>query len=103
MKKLLLNFLKVPFGKRKKLNSLIQKPEWLDTIERQQRMFDIGSPMCSMLTEYLLSNGKYIAVIGLEKFMDVQFEKSAHYNIDYAREGTPRKDARYVSPDIIRV
>lgn len=27
--------------------------------------------------DHLLSNGKYIAIIGLEKFMDVQFEKSA--------------------------
>ena len=27
--------------------------------------------------DHLLSNGKYIAVIGMEKFMDAQFEKSA--------------------------
>ncbi len=34
------------------LNNLIQKPEWLEAIERQQRMFDFGAPMRSMLTEF---------------------------------------------------
>jgi len=41
--------------------------------------------------DHLLSNGKYIAVIGMEKFMDAQFEKSARCNVDYDKEGTPRK------------
>lgn len=40
--------------------------------------------------DHLLSNGKYIAVIGMEKFMDAQFEKSARCNVDYDKEGTPR-------------
>lgn len=39
--------------------------------------------------DHLLSNGKYIAVIGMEKFMDAQFEKSARCNVDYDKEGTP--------------
>ena len=33
--------------------------------------------------DHLLSNGKYIAVIGMEKFMDARFEKSARCNVDY--------------------
>lgn len=48
--------------------------------------------------DHLLSNGKYIAIIGLEKFMGAQFEKSARCNIDYDKKGTPRKETRYVSP-----
>lgn len=36
--------------------------------------------------DHLLSNGKYIAVIGMEKFMDAQFEKSARCNVDYDKE-----------------
>lgn len=48
--------------------------------------------------DHLLSNGKYIAVVGLESFMDVQFEKSARCNIDYDRANAPRKPTRYVSP-----
>ena len=35
---------------------------------------------------HLLSNGKY-----------VQFEKAARCNIDYDKEGLPRKNTRYVS------
>nr|WP_325180093.1 recombinase family protein [uncultured Oscillibacter sp.] len=33
--------------------------------------------------DHLLSNDKYIAIIGLEKFLDAQFEKSARCNIDH--------------------
>lgn len=47
--------------------------------------------------------GKYIAVIGMEKFMDAQFEKSARCNVDYDKEGTPRKGTRYVSPAVIQI
>lgn len=50
--------------------------------------------------DHLLSNGKYVAIIGWEKFLDAQFEKSARCNIDYDQEGLPRKDTRYVSPDM---
>lgn len=53
--------------------------------------------------DHLLSNGKYIAVIGLEKFMDAQFEKSARCNVDYDKEGAPRKGTRYVSPAMIQI
>lgn len=37
--------------------------------------------------DHLLSNGKYVAVVGLEKFLDVQFEKAARCNIDYDKDG----------------
>ena len=47
--------------------------------------------------DHLLSNGKYVAIIGLKKFLDVQFEKAARCNIDYDKEGLPRKNTRYVS------
>ena len=47
--------------------------------------------------DHLLSNGKYAAIIGLKKFLDVQFEKVARCNIDYDKEGLPRKSTRYVS------
>ena len=50
--------------------------------------------------DHLLSNGKYVVIIGWEKFLDAQFEKSARCNIDYDQEGSPRKDTRYVSPDM---
>ena len=50
--------------------------------------------------DHLLSNGKYVAIIGWEKFLDAQFEKSTRCNIDYDQEGSPRKATRYVSPDM---
>ena len=48
--------------------------------------------------DHLLSNSKYIAIVGLESFIDVQFEKSAHCNVDYDKAGAPRKETRYISP-----
>ena len=47
--------------------------------------------------DHLLSNGKYVEIIELKKFLDVQFEKAARCNIDYDKEGLPRKSTRYVS------
>ena len=41
--------------------------------------------------DHLLSNGKYVAIVGLEKFLDVQFEKAARCNIDYDKEGSRGK------------
>ena len=35
--------------------------------------------------------------------MDAQFEKSARCNVDYDKEGTPRKGTRYVSPAVIQI
>lgn len=51
--------------------------------------------------DHLLSNDKYIAIIGLEKFLNAQFEKSARCNVDYDKEGAPRKETRYVSPIMV--
>lgn len=53
--------------------------------------------------DHLFSNGKYVAIVGLEKFLDVQFEKAARCNIDYDKEGSPRKDIRYVSPAMVQI
>ena len=48
----------------------------------------------------LLSNAKYIPIVGFETYMDVQFEKERRCNIDYDRAGNPRKTIRYQSPDM---
>ena len=53
--------------------------------------------------DHLLSNGKYVAGVGLEKFLDAQFEKSARCNVDYDRNDSSRKSTRYVSPTMIHV
>ena len=53
--------------------------------------------------DHLLSNDKYIAIIGLEKFLDAQFEKSARCNVDYDKESAPRKETRYVSPVMVQM
>jgi hypothetical protein len=53
--------------------------------------------------DHLLSNSKYIAIVGLETYMDVQFEKSARCNIDYDKADAPRRSTRYVSPTMLQL
>lgn len=46
----------------------------------------------------LLSNAKYIPIVGVETYMDVQFERDRRCNVDYDKAGHPRKTIRYQSP-----
>lgn len=45
----------------------------------------------------ILSNKKYIPLVGFELYTDVQFEKERRCNIDYDRAGHPRKATRFQS------
>lgn len=45
----------------------------------------------------LLGNAKYIPMVGLTTYMDVQFEKDRRCNVDYDQAGHPRKATRYQS------
>lgn len=48
----------------------------------------------------LLSNAKYIPIIGMEAYMDAQFERERRCNVDYDKAGYPRKTTRYQSPPL---
>lgn len=48
----------------------------------------------------LLSNAKYIPIVGLKSYMDTQFEREHRCNVDYDKAGYPRKAARYQSPSL---
>ena len=48
----------------------------------------------------LLANKKYIPIIGVNRYMDAQFEKDRRCNVDYDKAGHPRKSTRYQSPSI---
>lgn len=43
----------------------------------------------------VLVNKKYIPLVGLESYVEAQFEKDRRSNIDYDEAGTPRKTTRY--------
>lgn len=45
----------------------------------------------------LLSNAKYIPIVGVETYMDAQFERERRCNVDYDKAGHPRKTTRYQS------
>lgn len=76
----------------------------VDMLYAKQISSPTGKPRWTRASvDHLLSNGKYVTIIGWEKFLDAQFEKSARCNIDYDQEGLPRRDTRYVSPDISQI
>ena len=45
----------------------------------------------------LLSNKKYIPIVGANVYMDAQFEKNRRCNVDYDKARHPRKSTRYKS------
>lgn len=53
--------------------------------------------------DHLLSNSKYIAIVGFKSFTDAQFEKNARCNTDYDKAGAPRRATRYVSPSMLQI
>ena len=48
----------------------------------------------------LLANKKYIPIVGVNAYMDAQFERDHRCNVDYDKVGHPRKPSRYQSPSI---
>ncbi|WP_300344130.1 recombinase family protein [uncultured Oscillibacter sp.] len=48
----------------------------------------------------LLSNAKYIPIVGVETYMDAQFERECRRNVDYDKAGHPRRTVRYQSPSL---
>lgn len=46
----------------------------------------------------LLSNKKYVPIVGIKVYMDAQFEKNRRCNVDYDKAEHPRKAVRYQSP-----
>lgn len=48
----------------------------------------------------LLSNKKYVPLVGMEVYLGAQFEKNRRCNVDYDRAGHPRRSVRYQSPSL---
>ncbi len=48
----------------------------------------------------LLSNKKYVPIVGVKVYLDAQFEKNRRCNVDYDKAGHPRKTVRYWSPSL---
>lgn len=48
----------------------------------------------------LLANVKYIPIVGVERYVDAQFERERRCNVDYDKAGHPRKTSRYQSPSL---
>ena len=58
-----------------------------------------GNPKWGRATvDKLLSNAKYIPIVGMRTYMDAQFEKERRCNVNYDKAGHPRKAVRYQSP-----
>jgi len=49
------------------------------------------------LDKLLLSNSKYIPIVGMETYMDAQCERERRCNVDHDKAGHSRKMTRYQS------
>lgn len=47
-----------------------------------------------------LTNKKYVPIVGIEVYLDAQYEKNCRCNVDYDKVGHPRKAVRYRSPSL---
>ncbi len=73
-----------------------------DMLSEKRIPFPTGKERWTRATiNKLLSNAKYIPIVGAETYMNVQFEKDRRCNIDYDKAGSPRKATRYQSPGIM--
>ena len=60
-----------------------------------------GNPKWTRVAvDKLLANKKYIPIVGINVYLDAQFEKAHRCNVDYERAGYPRKAVRYRSPSL---
>ena len=75
-----------------------------DFLYAKQIMSPTGNPKWTRAAiDKILSNHKYTLIVGLDTFVAVQYEKANRCNIDYEKEGKPRKATRHVSPELICV
>ena len=60
-----------------------------------------GNPKWIRATvDKLLTNKKYIPIVGMKVYLDAQFERERRCNVDYDKAGHPRKSIRYQSPSM---
>lgn len=60
-----------------------------------------GKPKWTRATvDKFLANKKYIPIVGVNVYLDAQFEKDHRCNVDYEKAGHPRKVTRYRSPSL---
>ena len=67
-------------------------------VNQQQKNKEIAIKATAV--DKLLSNAKYIPIVGVETYMDAQFEREHRCNVDYDKAGHPRKATRYQSPSL---
>jgi len=71
----------------------------VDMLDAKGTLSPSGNPKWTRAAvDKLLSNAKYIPIVGVETYMDAQFEREHRCNVDYDKAGHPRKATRYQSP-----
>lgn len=73
----------------------------VDMLDEKDILSPSGNPKWTRAAvDKLLSNAKYIPIVGVETYIDAQFERERRCNVDYDKAGHPRKAARYQSPSL---
>lgn len=73
----------------------------VDTLFARGILSPTGKPRWTRAAvDKLLANKKYVPIVGMEIYLDAQFEKDHRCNVDYDKAGHPRKATRYRSPSL---
>jgi len=73
----------------------------VDMLDAKRILSPSGNPKWTRAAvDKLLSNVKYIPIVGVETYIDAQFEREHRCNVDYDKAGHPRKTVRYQSPSL---
>lgn len=73
----------------------------VDMLDAKDILFLSGNPKwIRAAVDKLLSNAKYISIVGVKTYMDAQFGRERRCNVDYDKAGHPRKTTRYQSSSL---
>ncbi len=73
----------------------------VDILDAKDILSPSGNPKWTRAAvDKLLSNAKYIPIVGVKTYMDAQFEHERRCNVDYDKAGHPRKITRYKSSSL---
>ncbi len=73
----------------------------VDMLDTKGILSPSGNPKWTRAAvDKLLSNAKYIPIVGVDRYVDAQFERERRCNVNYDKAGRPRKATRYQSPSL---
>ena len=89
--------MKLPYGYVQINEEIVVHEEKADAVRSIFGYYLAGASL-GKIVDMLYAKG--IPIVGVETYMDAQFEREHRCNVDYDKAGHPRKATRYQSPSL---